>query len=107
MSPLSAGALLWPGQPLPAPGALTRDAIQTAFHKHILADHPDQGGNGATVTAYKQARDVLLAYASGDSPKCSVCGGKGTVKGNKFRPIPCPKGCLNGSVKAQLRTRRT
>lgn len=67
--------------------------IKDAFRILAKSDHPDQGGDGTRLTSYKQARDVLLAHVSGVKPACPVCKGKGVVKGNKFKPQPCPRGC--------------
>lgn len=52
-------------------------AINARFRARALANHPDQGGNGANVTQLQEAKRVLLK----DTAKCAKCQGRGAVGG--------------------------
>jgi len=69
------------------------DTVQAAFRAKAKSDHPDAGGDGTKLTAYKQARDILVNHTRGVKPPCSVCGGGGVVRSKGFKLVPCPKGC--------------
>lgn len=67
--------------------------IRAAYAACIKFDHPDLGGAGNGIAAFKEARDVLLEHFEGKAiPQgvCTTCNGKRTIP-DGFRAIPCPK----------------
>lgn len=112
MTPSEAAEIMFPGLGLRNIDAGMIAEIKDAFRIFAKAVHPDTAAaeNEPTygkysLDQYKQARDTLLDHVNGVKPACPVCGGKGTVKGNKFKPQPCPKGCKAGAH-GQAITRR-
>lgn len=97
MSPREAADLLFPGLGLGNIDAGMIAEIKDAYRIFAKSDHPDQGGDGTKITSYKAARDALLDHVNGVKPACPVCNGKGVVKGNRFKPQPCPRGCKSKS----------
>jgi len=98
VTPAEAAEILFPGLGLRNIDAGMQAEIRETFALMVKLDHPDQGGTGTMVVRLKEAKNVLLDHTNGVKPACPVCKGKGTVKGTKFKPIPCPRGC-NGKAK--------
>lgn len=63
----------------PLEAAVSKEAVRSAYAAAVMANHPDQGGDGTLIATLKVARDLLMSHS--EIAPCTLCRGVGKTRG--------------------------